>query len=365
MASPGAIFGSKLGVERSVVRMISMTTFAMSALNTGWCGRFTALSTLDIKSVTLVWSAVASVGVVQLRIETIDATNGKPTGNLYDASAFFNITPVAGTQTYTFATLPTAALVAGTEYALVLLTTTGGTTQTLSSHLILANFPAYYPTALLTAANGTTRTNFAESSGSIPVASFIMEDNTEEDLGFLAYTGVLTSSNVFTTNAFALKVVLTRAETVAGVFIDNIIKTGTPAGDLRIRIFNSSDATVSGTDRTVDKDSLSTGISVQGGLIRFFTPVTLATGTYRVVFTSPSSANSSNCWSFRAMNFISAASVPANFWSSVTTDITATPIVWTDSTAAQAAVSLLLDSEAVLAPVGMLVHPGMSGGAHA
>src|SRR5262249_33821229 len=129
------------------------TTFAMANLNTGYCARFMANDARDVASVWINWSTVSSPGTVQVRIETIDATTGKPSASLYDATATVNITPSAGWQQATFASLPTTGLTAGTEYALVLLTTVAGTTQTLRAYLT-ASGSGSFPAAALTAADG-------------------------------------------------------------------------------------------------------------------------------------------------------------------------------------------------------------------
>lgn len=362
MAVPGAIFGSKIGPERTVSLMaqVGVTGYAMAAVNTGYCARFVALSTKDVASVRLRWATVTAGGTVELRIETIDATTGRPTGTLYDANATISFTPVSGIQTYTFVSVPTTGLVEGTQYGIVLLTTTGGTTHTLAAYRA-GNVPSYYPTATLTAADGTTRSNFAEVSQAIPCLSLVMDDATEEDGGMLPYTNS-SGFTVYGTRAAALKFVLTRSETIAGVCVAAVTRTGTPAGDVRIRILNSSDSAVSGTTVTADKDSL-TNITNNGMMRRLPVPVTLTAGTYRVVIDSASSVDASNCWTINAATFLSSGAVPSSFRLSTTTDVTAgPPITWTDSTTDIAGIELLIDDEASVPSAGMLVHPGMSGG---
>ena len=91
MPAPGAQFGSMVGVNSVLAILASSgaTTYAMAALNTGFCVRFTATSTNDIKSARIFWSSVSAPGTngITLRIETIDKATGNPSGTLYDANA--------------------------------------------------------------------------------------------------------------------------------------------------------------------------------------------------------------------------------------------------------------------------------------
>ncbi len=345
MAVPGRLNWCKYGIDQILANQAlagGTSTVAMAALNSGWCARFIAEDTRDIASVYFNWSSVASAGTVTLRIETIDATTGKPSGSLYDANASLAFTPVAGWQLCTFASLPTTGLTAGTEYAIVLLTTTGGTTQTLRSS-ISGSANSRYPAIVLTAADGTTRSNFAEVAGSVPICSVVYEDSVEELMAFCQFT-TTTAYNAFGTAATGLKFVVPSGLTlsVAGVEIAILVRTGTPAGDLRLRIFNSSDSAVAGTTVTVDKDSL-LNVNNRRTYFPFVAPVSLAAGTYRVVFDSASSANSSNCWTIRSMVARASSLVPAEFAQTSTADVTAGTISWTDTAAEQAMINLILD----------------------
>lgn len=313
--------------------------YAMGPINTGWCARFTAPDTKDIKAVTLSWITVSTPGIVQLRIETVDAATRRPTGALYDANAVYNITPAAGIQTYTFASLPTAGMTAGAEYALVLLTTTAGTTHSLSSYGNPGG-QARYPSILLTAADGTVRSNFAEVGNGQPIASIIWEDDTCDALGLLPYYQ-FSNNNIFGTLGVALKIITSVSHNVAGVAFDAMVKTGTPAGDLRCRIFDSSNNVIFGTTVSIVKESLA-NVSGRQIYIHFPVIITLPAGTYRVVLDSAASANSSNCFGMRGVKFLSAAAVPANYRLSTCPDI-GTP-VWTDSTTDIAPAALILDS---------------------
>jgi hypothetical protein len=156
---------------------------------------------------------------------------------------------------------------------------------------------------------------------------------------------ISTTFAVYLNRAYAQKLILTRSEEAAGVET-YIVKSGTPAGDLRCRIFDSANNVVTGTTVTLDKDSLVTGAGGAGIRCMFPVPVTLTAGTYRIVFDSASSVDSSNCWTFASPTVFAAALAPSAFLSSTTTDLTAGPIVWTDSTTDVALVSTILSGAA-------------------
>jgi hypothetical protein len=339
---PGRYHRGIFGADE-VVRSFSAngaTTYAMAALNTGWCARFTAPDTRDVWSVWVNWSTVTAPGTVQVRIETIDTTSGKPTGTLYDANAVLSFTPAAGWQQLTFASHPTTGLVAGNEYAVVLLTTAGGTAQTLRSSI--PSGP--YPTLTLTAADGTTRANFAEVGNTTPVITFGLSDGLEEAFACCPYAAQSTS-NIFGTNAAGLKFTVPAGAifSAAGIEFSNVTRTGTPAGDLRLRIFNSSDATVSGTTVSVSRNSL-TGVNTRRLRVHFPAVVSLSAGTYRVVLDSASSANSSNCWKVTASQARIAGNAPSGFVLTTTADVTAgPPVTWTDTATDVPPLGLILD----------------------
>jgi len=343
MAVPGSLYRSIIGAD-NVVTAIALnggaTTFAMASLNTCWAARFMAGDTRDILSVYVNWSSVASAGTVTLRIETIDATTGKPTGSLYDANATLAFTPVAGWQLLTFASAPTTGLTAGTEYAILLITTTGGTTQTLRASVAAGA----YPTMVQTAADGTTRSNLTDTTSGVPICTAIFEDSVEETLDFCQFA-TISNYNIFGTAAAGVKFVVPVNLTflVDGIDMPYVLRTGTPAGDLRVRIFNSADTAVSGTTITIDKDSVLGG-SGRRWKARFGAPVSLAAGTYRIVLDSASSANSSNCYTIVAGVARAAANVPTNLNATNTADVTAGTISWTDTNTQQMAMGLLLDS---------------------
>ncbi|MEK7679311.1 MAG: hypothetical protein AAB356_03875 [Deltaproteobacteria bacterium] len=362
MPIAGVDFGSRLGPLREaafVATNSGVVAYAMTALNTGWCARFTALSTKDVKSVRLNWITTTAPGVVALRIETIDATTGKPTGTLYDANATYSIIPAAGVQTYTFAILPATGMVAGAEYAIVLLTTTAGTTHSLGSGANPAS-QAHYSTIVLTEADGTIRSNFAEVANYSPCASLVWEDDSEDALGMLPYYS-FSNNYTYGNVAAASKIVTPKDVNIAAIVFDYIGRAGTPAGDLRVRIFDSADNTVTGSTVTVDKESL---LNAGGRQLYLQLPyiINLTAGTYRIVLDSAGSANSVDCFNLRGCKFLAAAAVPSNYKLSITSNLSATPIVWTDSTTDIAPIALVLDSFPSAAGGGLLTHPGMTGG---
>lgn len=323
----GRFSGTRIGPGTRVIDSLvvsGFTTYTMSALNTGWCVRFMAHDARDIKGVHLVFNNSQTPGTMQLRIETIDATTGKPTGTLYDPAAVLNFTPALGDNSLTFATLPTAGLVAGTEYAVVLLTTVAGTAHVLSSHVASVSG---YPLAVQTAADGTTRSNFAEVANAWPILTFVLEDDAEETLGCNHYT-VNGSQAIWGTNAAGLEFIVPSGVVYSVESVKfTVTKTGTP-GDLRVRILNSTDVAVSGATVTIDKDSyLTSGRFAQP---RFAAPVPLSAGTYRVVLDSSGSTTSGNSYSLNrraSFRFVEALT-PAGFTPIDTANITATPVVW-------------------------------------
>lgn len=347
MPVPGALYGSRIGGDSAVDYVVlngGATTYAMAALNTGWCARFMATQNKDVYSIKLNYSAVTlGTGIQNIRIETIDTATGKPTGTLYDANATLltaGLTPVVGWNTFTFAVVPTTKLTVGTEYAIVVLTTVIGTTMTLRSHAASALITRY-PIAVLTAADGTTRSNFAEVASSLPLASLLLDDGTEDPMGLFPYA-TLTSNNIFGTAGVALKITTAGTALMAGAEF-MITKVGTPAGDLRVRVFDSADAPVTNSSVTIDKDSLLTNASLKRSVAQFGGLASLVAGAYRVVFDSASSANASNCWRISSMPPVTTTVAPADMVLS-TCPAVGTP-VWTDSaTADQVPVRLWLDS---------------------
>lgn len=346
MTIPGAQFGGTLGPGHQARNMVTgATSYAMATLNAGFAARFIALkSGVDIVGVKIGWGSITAPGTVKLQIETIDATTGKPTGTLYDAHATISFSPVTGIQTYTFAVAPATNLTAGTAYAVTLLTTIAGTTHTLRAYPSQNNRLSAYPVVVLTTATGQTPSSYAEVTGVVPICSLVLSDGTEDSMGMCPFN-TSTSNLTYSTLAKACKVTIANPQVVAGVELNGVANAGTPAGDLRVRIFNSDNNVISGTTVTVDKDYL-IGIGTTARCIQFLFPtaVTLPAGTYRIVFDSQGSVNSSNCYDIRSVVFLSSNAVPANFKLSTTSDVTATPITWTDNTTDLMPVFLILDS---------------------
>ena len=354
---PGALYGSSIRPPFDVyfAETGSRTTFAMASLNTGWSGRFIALNTKDIKSVKLVWSSVSSPGQVTLRIETDDGA-GKPSGSLYDANAVITgIVPAAGIQTYTFSSVPTTGLTSGSIYHVVVLTTTGGTTQTIVSGMSSANHNRY-PIRTLTAADGTTRSNFTEVNYN-PTASFILDDDSEDSLNCSPYYDRTLAAHIYGTVATGNKITLLASVKVIGIVIPFLQKVGTPAGAVIAEIRNSSDGVVSGTQITVSKDVWGGSTC---GYFPFASEVTLTAGTYRIVVRSPDSVNSSNCWRTYYSLFISSAVVAANFRYTTCPDISSPS--WTDSTTGDIGFALAVSVDVAATGGGLITHAGMTGG---
>jgi hypothetical protein len=186
------------------------------------------------------------------------------------------------------------------------------------------------------------------------LATLIFEDSIEESPESLPWS-TTTNYNIFTTNAAGSKLIIPSNMTLTTRGVRAlIVKVGTPAGDLRCRIMDSSDAVVSGTTRTVDKDSLLTGTSSNRSVNFIFdVPVALAAGTYRVVLDSASSANSSNCWRFQSGAAHVSGLVPSGHISTSTVDVTAgPPITWTDTNTDEPPIALLMDTKSASAGGG-------------
>jgi len=337
----GSLIGSLNGHANASIPS-GPITYTMPTANNGWAARFTATDSRDIKSVSVNFSAVSAPGTVEARIETIDAATGKPTGTLYDAAATKSFTPAAGWNTVTFDTLPTTGLVAGSSYALVLLKTDTGTTCTLNAR-IAANF-GIFPVAVLTASDISTRSNFAETASNAPICYFTFDDDVVESVGF-AHSVASGTGNFFAADTVAaLKIVLPVACVVRAVVSQansGFARTGTPAGDLRMRILDSGNSAISGTTVTIDKDQL-TNFSTRGLFIPL-NNISLAAGTYRIAFDSSGSADSSNCFGLRYATLPAAALQSAAFCYSESTNASTT-FTWTDFTTRQVPLALQIDS---------------------
>lgn len=326
---------ARLGPTNLIVPWnVNPTTFVMAALNTGYAVRHWAYTTQDVKALYLNFSAVTAPGTLQCRIETVDATTGKPTGTLYDANATRDFTPAVGWNLVSFSTLPTAGRVIGVEYALVLLTTLAGTTQTLR---------AYYNTGIamrlpgigMTAADASTRSNFAEVNGSVPLAVIVYEDDTAEPL-FVGIDAISSSQQVFGINRHGATITLNAAIVVRGFWGLFSASTGAPS-NLRAKLLNSSNAVEQGLDFTIDKDSLTLlGTGRQCEIP--FAPVTLAAGTYHLLFhqldTTTTSAN--------RYNLSTGVTPVANLYAGSVATTTTDEVLFTDTETAINACGLVL-----------------------
>lgn len=355
----GSILGpSTTNIFRTINTNAALNTFAMAALDAGFCARHDARSTLDVKAVKLIWNAVnmTDPGTFTLRYETIDATTGDPTGTLYDASAVITgVTPAtAGTvQTITFAVLPTAGRTIDTMYGVVLITDNAATTMTLRSHIATGGNGA----VALTTATAVTRSSFAPVNQSTPAVILVMEDDSEEVMDMCPYSGAIATVDVYGADlAAAAKFTLLTSQSIAGVFIQGLAVVGSPAGDVRVRILDTSNALVTGASKTLDKDYVTLNAVALSAF--FSAPVTLPSGTYRVVIDSTGSANSSNCFRTRSLTVISATAMGGGFMESTTTNMSTT-FTWTDSTTVVSGLGLIL---AVDVAAGVAIPGNMSGG---
>lgn len=321
-------------------------TNVMTASDAGWCARFMARNTKDVKSVHVNFSAVSSPGTMEARVETVDATSGKPTGTLYDANATKSFTPSAGWNTVTFNTLPTTGLTAGTEYAIVLIKSDVGTTCTLNSRL--ASAEGAHPCDVLTTTSASTRSTFAETAGSIPVFYLTLDDDSVEHAGGVCSVTVSTFGVYGADRVTGTKIVLSNEVTVSGIIGLNgcVSRTGTPAGDLRVRILNSSNSAVSGTTFTIDKESL-TGVNNKSLYIPLDN-IVLPAGTYRIALDSSGSVDSSNCFSLRS------ATLP-------TTSLQESSVIHTESTNASGAFTWT-DSQDKGTGLGLMISSVGGGG---
>lgn len=358
--SLGGAFIGPLHAQAGNLVTNAAITQTFTAANTGWCARVLATDTRDIKSVGVNFSDATTPGTATIRIETIDSTTGKPSGSLYDASATKSFTPAAGWNVVTFDTLPTAGLTAGTQYAVVMIKDDSGTTCTLRSH---ANGVANgtWPITVLQAADGSTRSNFAEVADKTPVCYFVMDDNELTSMGCVPAASSGTTKLDSNNACVAQKIVIPVDIVISGVrFSSNtgIGRTGTPAADLRLRILDSSNAAVSGTTVTIDKDTL-TATNGRGLYIKL-PPTTLVAGTYRVAFDSAGAGG--NYFSLAHIVLADGALQSTGFSYSVSTNM-ATTFTWSDDPTKLLPFGLELDSipagaSNVIDPLTGTIGPG-------
>ena len=93
----------------------------------------------------------------------------------------------------------------------------------------------------------------------MPLMTLGMSDAVEETVGCFPFA-TQTQQTIFGNAGHAAKISVPPGMTftVVGIDINPLRKIGTPAGDLRVRIFDSADALVTNASVTVDKDHLLT-----------------------------------------------------------------------------------------------------------
>ncbi|AMV25534.1 hypothetical protein VT84_14140 [Gemmata sp. SH-PL17] len=302
------------------------TTFAMNALNNGWAARHEARSALKPKGFWINGSAVSAPPTMTGRIETLDS-NEKPSGTLYDANATKTFTLVTGWQQINFDTLPTTARSPGTGYALVLLSNGNGTTNTIRSAIGVNGFP----TAVLTASDGSTRSNFAVVSASTPMCALVLEDDSIVAEGMCPYAVGGTTQQIYGTRAIGIKFPLASPAVVDGIDVGTLGITGTPT-NLVAKIYSGSSA-VSGAIKTARFQSIQNTTSTRQMRLQFEGgPVALAAGTYRaVIHQSDTTTASTNRFNLSTAVAVSADLLPAGVQLTTTLDVTAGSITWTDT----------------------------------
>lgn len=355
--SVGNAHGALLGYDFWAVNLLASTTPTAAANNletaaAGWAVRFTARDARDIKSVYVRWAATTAItGTVTARIEIVDPTTGKPSGTPYDANATKTFTPdgsgTGGWQNVAFATLPTTGLTPNTEYCLVLLNATSGTgTATLSSHYAAG----VLPTVVLQSATAGTRSSFAETAGSMPITTLVMEDDEEVRWAGSPFV-VATTRQAFAANAIGAKFVVPSGVVynVDRFFIPVMLRVGTPADDLKFAIYDASGTLVAGSSRTVSKNSLA-ALSGNNFSAAYDTPLALPAGTYRaVIWQAFLGGTSSNYYGFRSGTPRSASLLSTSGTYTSSANISAGTPTFTDA-AEISNLKLMLDS--VSTPAG-------------
>lgn len=352
------ILGPRLNISAALSAQ-GATVYGMPTSNNAHSMRFIATKAKKVYSVVIAWSSIVSAGTVTLRIETVSATTGKPTGTLYDANATKTFTPTAGIQTVTFASAPTTNLTVGTDYAIVVICATDGTTQNIYSRVHSSFDFSSSPVIALTAGDGSTRSNFSEV-GSIPICGLILDDGTYDTMGMSPWYTNAAFGIYGSDRSAALKFTLDRSITIQGFQGGGTFtRNGTPAGDLRIRVLDTSNNVVSSMSYTIDKDDL-TSVSARGFSYYIGTPVTLVAGTYRLAFDSASSAIGSNCFDLRSVVPLNSSFVNSNWCYSTTTNMSTT-WTWTDTAGQLPPIGLIIDSVST-GGGGVRFNPGMCGG---
>src|SRR5262245_4417719 len=356
-------FGNFLWGYSDLVEMACKSqpdVFSMAADAAGYCARFMARGTRDIKSVYFNWSSAVTPGTVNLRIETIDATTGKPTGTLYDANASKSFTPSTGWQNVAFDVTPTTGLTSGTAYGIVLVKSGAGTTVDLTA-AVSRSIESQFPATVLTTATAGTSSSYAERNAgvlpAVPVLSVVFEDDAEEALGFCPFHQTQDRS-CFGTNSHGAKITTIGSLTVIGIRFGFITRSGTPS-DMIARIWDSANSqVVSGCEVTIDKDYLLNTTSRR--VVAYFpAPVTLPAGTYYVMMQqSDAGSTSTNYYRIRSCQARSVTTVPAGCHYVSSTNITTVPPTFTPTTSEQPNVSLIYDELTFSGGGGIMSYGG-------
>ncbi len=300
-------------------------TFNTATTNAGWAARFIAENSLDIWSVWINWATVTTPGTFTVRIETDQP--GYPSGALYSANAAITtVTPTANWQQVTFASHPTGGLTIGTTYYVVLIIDAGAGTMTLRSSLAQNNSPGL----LLTTNSASTRSSFAESAVT-PIFSLGMSDGSDYcPLHATPWATVNnTAAQIFGTNAYGMAFTVDNPTTIIGAYLNSVQRAGTPTGNLRGQIFDSTGVLVSGLTCTANLSDI-TAINNRRCTLPFPATV-LQAGTYWLLFDQTDHASTSgNRFTLNTMVARIAGFNASGFTLAKTTDITASPVSITD-----------------------------------
>ena len=282
---PG-IFGPA-GIAGLAAAQISAApnTQSINGVGAAICFRFQAIDTRDIKGVWVYWNTLTSVGTVTLEIQTIDIAGGDSysEGSLYDAAATKAFTPAVsggapGWQFIQFDSLPTAGLVAGDFYCIVLRTTGAGTAHTLNSHWQFGNLPAAAATdADITSYNFTV----LNSSACTPICCVVLEDDVELscEIGFSpAGVNITTADQIYDNRWLGNRFILPNGLWAVGISMTRLAINSTP-GTLYAEIRDSTNTLVTGAQTRIPRVIFSTGLAHN---FMFPAPVYLPGGTYYV-----------------------------------------------------------------------------------
>ena len=298
----GGIGPSTDAILLPLLSNVGTSTYAMPSQNNGVSALHVARDTQDVLGIVVNWGTITSPGTVEFRYET-DAS-GKPSGTLYDANATKTVTPTAGIQEVTFDTPPTTGRTAGDYYHVVLITATNGTAHTLSSHIGEASIPR----ALLTATDGSTRTNFAVVNPSTPICALRLEDNSLTTEGMMPFMGVATLAIYGADRCGgALFDVPNPIDVVGFEFSHMLAVSSFPA--YVFSIIDSSNNVISGTQVTIPADKIySTGRRWE---IPFNGVVTIPAGVCRaVLYAAAGAGDSSNYCGTRYATALDASLCP-------------------------------------------------------